>query len=111
MTAGNLDFRVALDAPVRVANGQGGVTLGWVERFQAFAAFRFLRGGEVVQAARLQGEQPAVVMIRASAVARQVTPEWRLRDVRADKVYAIKTVVPSDDRAMIELTVVSGVMP
>jgi SPP1 family predicted phage head-tail adaptor len=109
--AGKLDYRVAFDAPTSTDNGGGGMVLGWQERLICWAGFRFLRGGETVQAARLQGRQPVVVTIRASAASAAIDTDWRMRDARSGTVYAIRTKVPSEDRAFYELTCESGAVP
>lgn len=100
---------VALDRPVATDNGAGGKEVGWVEDFTARAEFRYLRGSETVMAARLQGRQPIVAVIPSSEASRQVTSDWRLRDIRRSISYNIRTVVPSDDRRWIEITAESGV--
>ncbi|WP_444881520.1 head-tail adaptor protein [Haematobacter genomosp. 1] len=107
--AGDRNFRVAFDEPVATPNGQGGQLMGWTERLQAYAAIRWLRGSETVIAARLAGRQPAVVTIPASAIARLITTEWRMRDIRSGDEFNIRSMVESDDRADIELTVEKGV--
>lgn len=106
---GTLDYLLAFDEPTPVANGQGGVKDGWTERVTCWAGIRFLRGGEVALAARLAGKQPVVVTIRASVATAAITPEWRMRDTRSGVEYNIRSIVPSDDRAMFELTAESGV--
>lgn len=99
---------VAFDQPLNAPDGYGGAVQGWGEVFRARASLRFLRGGETVQAARLQGRQPVVVTIRASGAAAQITPGWRMRD-RAETVFNIRSVVRTDDRMFYELTAESGV--
>lgn len=111
MTAGKLDRRVAFDAPTSAPNGQGGTISGWQERTVVWANFRFLRGGEVVQSARLEGRQPVVVTIRASTETKAITPEWRMRDTRTGTIYAIHTCPPPGREGFIELTCESGVVP
>ncbi len=111
MTAGNLDRRVAFDAPTSAPNGQGGTISGWAQQMLVWASFRFLRGGEVVQAARLEGRQPVVVRIGVSAAAKLITPEWRMRDVRTGTIYAIRTCPPPGRDGFIELTCESGAVP
>jgi len=108
---GRLDRRVAFDSPTQTPNGQGGTISGWSEQMQVWASYRFLRGGEVVQAARLEGRQPVVVAIRSSTAARQITPEWRMRDLRDGTIYAIRTCPPPGRGAYIELTCESGPVP
>ncbi|WP_347311369.1 head-tail adaptor protein [Defluviimonas sp. SAOS-178_SWC] len=100
---------IAFDAPTSTDNGQGGTILGWVERLCVRAEFRFLRGGETVLQARLAGQQTIVAKIRASAASREITPEWRMRDIRTSVVYNIRSIVPTDDRHYLELTCQSGV--
>lgn len=100
---------VAFDALVGTPDGSGGTATTWEVQFTARAQFRYLRGGESIIAARLSGTQPVVVKIRSQSAARQITPEWRMRDVRRGTVYNIRTVIPSDDRQWIEITAESGV--
>jgi head-tail adaptor len=112
MNSGNLDHRVAFDALVRGQDGYGGEKLGFAdasEAFEAWAHFRYLRGGETVQAARLRGQQPVVVTIRSSVAARAVTTEHRMRDLRTGEVYNIRAIVPTEDRRFLEITAESGV--
>jgi head-tail adaptor len=50
-----------------------------------------------------------VATILASSDSRAVTPAWRLRDAREGTIWNVRAVIPSDDRAFIELTCESGV--
>lgn len=122
MNGRDLYHRVAFDAPDAVADGHGGIETGWnvAGAVEARAHFRFLRGGETVQAARLAGKQPVVVTIRNSTAARAITTGWRMRDL---SIGALTTEgewdgpsfnvrsgpVPSDDRRWLEFTVEGGV--
>lgn len=99
---------VTFYSPAPGSDGYGGQVDGWQEEFSARANFRFLRGGETVQAARLAGMQPAVVTVRASADAARVRPAWKLTD-RAGADFNIRSVVRSDDRLYLEITAESGV--
>lgn len=105
----NLFESVAFDAPVTVDDGYGGTDTQWQEKFTTRANFKYLRGGETVQAARLEGRQPVVVMIRAHSKSLAVTPAYRMRDVRRGTMYNVRSIVPSDDRMYVEITVESGV--
>jgi len=112
MCAGSLDQRVAFDPPVSAPDGHGGTEVGWDEsrRVEASANFKYLRGGETVQAARLQGRQPIVVTIYSSSASRAISPAWRMRNLRDDTIYNIRSgPVPSDDRRVLEFTVEAGV--
>ncbi|KAB0538473.1 head-tail adaptor [Pseudochrobactrum saccharolyticum] len=120
--AGQMDYSVAFDAPSKIPDGHGGTENGWTAdnvAVKEYAAFRFLRGGETVQAARLQGKQPVVVTVYSNSVTRQITTAWRMRDVRAGAydakgnwrgdVYNIRSIVPTNDRQFLEITAEKGV--
>lgn len=113
MDAGKLRDRVAFDAPTQTLDGSGGTEAGWTAvgtgSFQCWANLRYLRGGETVQAARLTGKQPALVTIRRNSVSDKVTASWRMRDLRSGAIYNVRSIVPTDDRAMLELLCESGV--
>ncbi len=107
------DRRVAFDAPLEVAVGDGGREQGWAApevATEEFARYRYLRGGEVVIGARLQGKQPVVVTVHNTPETRQVTTEWRMRDRDDGTVFNIRSgPVPTDNRLYLEFTVESGV--
>jgi len=107
--AGKLHHRIAFDKPVDQSDGQGGTVNGWQEQFQCRAHYRFLRGGESVQAARLEGRQPLVITVRSSSETRQVKTEWHIRDVRTGTVFQVKAINPTEDRRFIEILAESGV--
>lgn len=70
---------------------------------------RYLRGGETVQAARLDGKQPVVVTIRRSNTAKTISTDWVMRDARRGVKFNIRSIVPTEDRRWIEITAESGV--
>ena len=110
MASQPLPERVAFDARTRTPDGYGGTNSVWQEAFTAAAHFTYLRGGETVMQARLQGKQVVVVRVRNSEQARAVTPDARLRDVRRDVEYNVRSgPVPSEDRAWVDFTCESGV--
>ncbi|MCI0999201.1 head-tail adaptor protein [Ochrobactrum sp. C6C9] len=106
--AGQLFHSVAFDKPGLQPDGQGGFS-GWVEIANVRANIRNLRGGETVQAARLQGKQPVVATIRNAGVTRLVTTDCRMRDLRTGEVYNIRAIVIAEDRQFIEITAERGV--
>ena len=73
------------------------------------ARIGFLRAGEAVMAARLQGQVTVVATIYSTTATRQITPAWRMRDVRTGEVYNVRSVIPSDDRHCLEVTAQRGV--
>lgn len=109
MDAGKLYERVAFDSPLESSDGQGGGEDGWQEAFSCRANYRRLRGGERVQASRLEGVQPTVITVRRSSQSDAVTTDWRIRDVRSGETFNIRTKVRTDDRAFYEFTCESGV--
>lgn len=118
-TAGELRHRVAFDARVEQSDGYGNTKGAWQERCVVHAAFRPRGGSEAVMAARLEGRNLIGVYVRASSATRQITTEWRMRDVRvADPTtgddlpgikYNIVHVDAVTDRAWVYLDVQSGV--
>lgn len=108
MSGKRYDHRVAFDRPAKVADGYGGSEEGWLLVLECAADIMFLRGGETVQASRLEGRQPAVVTVRQNSLARNVATDWRMRDLRNGDVYEIKAAVPTDDRLDMEITCVRG---
>ena len=109
MKAHDLQELVAFDSPTEQIDDYGGVATTWGESYRCAAHFLYLKGGETVQARRLEGRQPVVVTIRQSALARTITSDWRMRDVRRGETYNVRSIVPSDDRRWLELTVEKGV--
>jgi head-tail adaptor len=63
-----------------------------------------LRGGEAVQASRLDGRQPVVIYIRKPPNSEHITPEWRVRDTRSTAIYEIASIVETEDRGGYEIT-------
>jgi SPP1 family predicted phage head-tail adaptor len=107
--ASRLFESIAFDAVTSSPDGYGGTIEGFAEQFIVRAARKFLRGGEGVQAARLEGKQPVVLTIRASSQSRTITTDWRARDTRSATVYNIRSVEPSENRAFLDLLCESGV--
>lgn len=106
--AGQLIEKIAFDALSSVADGYGNYQEEWVEQFSTRAGFTWLRGGESIQAARLEGNQPLVVRIRVSDDSNRIKPDWRMRDLRSGLVFAIRGVTRSLDRGYLDVLVQSG---
>ena len=102
-SAGLLHERIAFDEVVETQGEGGGTVSGFQERFVVWARRRYLRGGEGVQAARLEGKQPLILTIRRSSQSQRITSEWRARDVRSGVVYEIRSVEPTEDRRDFDL--------
>lgn len=109
ISAGDLYYRVAFDKRIDADDGLGNTVSDWQEQFQCRAAYRHLRGGESVMAGRLQGKHTQVIIVRASSQTRQVTTDWRVRDVRNGDVFNIRDVTHETDRAWVSLLCEKGV--
>lgn len=111
--AGKLSQRVTLqkrqtinpDSPADYGN----TVSVWQGQGEVWAGITYLRGTESVMASRLQGRQPAVVRLRASALSRSVAPDWRV--MHGAVAYAVRSVNPDPegDRAWVDLLVEAGV--
>ncbi len=107
--AGDLYHRVAWDKPGGGSDGHGGRRSAFVEQFQTRAGFTPLRGSEAVIASRLEGRQPIVVRVRATSQTRQITPDWRMRDVRKETEFAVRSIAETKDRLWLDVMVEEGV--
>jgi SPP1 family predicted phage head-tail adaptor len=95
--AGDLRARVTLAKPDQVTDDYGNVVIDWVDQFTVWANITPRLGGETVEAARLQGRQPAVIRVRLSPDTRQIATDWKVTTVEGPTppgtVYNIRTVV------------------
>lgn len=107
--AGDLRYRVQCQSRGGGPDGEGNVIPGPFEtRFTCAAAFKHLRGGEDVMAARLENRHPMLVTLRRSSQTQQITADWRLVDARNGATFAVKDVTAETDRKWITLLVESG---
>lgn len=82
----------------------------WVEIFSRRAGLTFRDGNEAVIAARLQGKQPAFLLIRKSSETDQITTEWYCKDARTSTEYNIRAVsFDPVNRQYLKLSIESGV--
>lgn len=109
--AGKRRFRLQFSKRMPKSDGYGNTEAGeWTPQFEQWTAIRFLRGTETVQAARLEGRSPAILTIRNSVNARQITHEWRAEDLQSGEIYQIKENPRlTDDRADLEMLAEAGV--
>lgn len=93
-TAGKLRFRVRFDCRMPKDGAYGGTETGWQDQFVRYADIRFLKGSEAVMADRLQGLQPALIIVRADSDTRRIDASWRaveLRGGEAGRCFALKS--------------------
>ena len=62
-----------------------------------------LKGGEQVMEQRLQGVQPAVIVLRASTVTLAICSAWRAIDMLSGQVHEITAANKTEDRAWVEV--------
>ena len=119
--SGQLYERVAFDERALASDGHGNEEEDFVEQFSCRAGFTYLRGTESVIAARLEGRQPIVVRVRRNSKTARIEQDWRMRNLRDGEwagasgeeywkgpVYAVRSVIPTNDRQWIDITVESG---
>ena len=91
--ASALDHCAIFSQRREISDEYGGTRDEWVPQFTEWAEVKYLRGGERIMEARLASRNPAVITIRNSERARQITSEWQV-ELRSrsgvTKVYAIK---------------------
>lgn len=120
--AGDLYYSVAFLKREEIDDGMGNtIDDKLVEQFRCRAAYRHLRGGESVMAARLDGKHTQVIIVRASSQTRQITTDWIVRDVRASSetepgsgkftgdIFNVRDVTHETDRMWISLLCEKGV--
>lgn len=108
---------MAFDEPVRAADGHGGFSKSWEQRYPCRAQFIYSRGSEAVESARLEGRSIFKIRIRQSLAARGIQQNWRMRDLRRGDLskdlpgeeYNIREVDAISDQKWVYLVVESGV--
>jgi len=78
MRAGQLTKRAALSRPVEERDPDGMIVQGWQAMGTVWCNLLPLRGSEAVMQARMASRSPAIVTVRASSLARDITAEWRV---------------------------------
>ncbi|ETX26606.1 head-tail adaptor protein [Roseivivax isoporae] len=109
---GALRDRVAFDRPTEAPDGFGGIEIGWTDEPASHvcsAQFIYQRGSEAVEAARLTGRGIYKVRVRNTVKSREITADWRMRDLRRGAIYNVREVDSITDRAWVYIVVESGV--
>lgn len=97
--AGELRHRIAFEKRARTDDGAGNEVSGpWQEQFVVSGKLLAKFGGDAVTAARLTGQQPLTITVRQSSDTRQITEDWRAKDVSSGIYYNIRSIVDPDDR-------------
>lgn len=100
--------RFAFDEPVTVETSGGVTRSDWAERLDCRAQVIYARGSEKIEAARLEGRPIYKLRIRQCQAAREITTNWRARDVRRGTEYSIREVDAVTDREWVYLVIEGG---
>lgn len=108
MRSGRLDRLATFQRRTEAVDGYGNTLSDWSPAFTRPCHVLYKRGGETVQAARLEGRQPVVVTVRRDPETDTITSDWRcLIDGRVYNVREYPT--PSENRLYLEFLAESGV--
>lgn len=77
---GGLRTRLTISRATQSSDGMGGFSTTWADLGQVMADVRSLKGGEEVQAARLNAVENLQIKVRADALTRSLTAQDRLSD-------------------------------
>ena len=76
----------------------------WVTQVTRDARIQPLKGGEGVQAQRLEGAQPVIITVRRDSVTRTIDNAWRAVDARdATQVWGVTSAIWNEAEDMIEV--------
>ena len=91
-----LNQRLILEAPLRLPDGGGGVSIQWQEVGRLWAEIRPRSGRERLRGTRETAEVGHTILIRSAPVesVRRPSPECRFR--QGPRIFAIRAVVPLD---------------
>lgn len=85
----------------------------FVEAFRCRAAVDYQRGSEAAISNRLEGRQPATIIVRDNPTTREVTAAWQARviagrRVRVGDAFNIQAAAPAREMGFINLLGVAG---
>lgn len=110
MRPGSLRERVTFSQRSSSSDDYGNVEDSYVDQFSVAARIQYLRGGEGVMAARLDGHQPVLVTVRRSTDTEKIKPDWRVTDARDPaRIFNIRSIVPDERRELFDLLCEIGV--
>jgi SPP1 family predicted phage head-tail adaptor len=97
---GAMRDEVAFQKRVAATDDYGNEGIGeWTTQFTRLVEYIMRPGNETVQAARLDGRQPITVAVPYDSQVSQVTPEWRLLELRGQgRVLNIRASEDMDRR-------------
>ncbi|MFC3169855.1 phage head closure protein [Paracoccus fontiphilus] len=78
-TASKLNRMASFYRPETYRDPDGQMIHDYVLQFTVAAHVHYLRGSEAVMQARLQSKSPAIITVRRSVQAREITSEWQVK--------------------------------
>lgn len=103
--AGELREQIAFQ---RRSNDANGDPLGdWVGVFVRSTKVMNLRGGEAVMQQRIQGKQPAILVVRACPETRALDNSFRAVNERTGQVYELSAASEATDQRWMEVLAVA----
>lgn len=108
MKTSELSYRAAFERRTEANDGYGNTQDVWAASFTRWCGITYLKGGETVMGARLEGRQPVILTVRADSETRIITPD--MRAIINGQAYNIReSPRPTKDRAYLEMAAESGV--
>lgn len=103
--AASLVEHIAFESRAALDDGYGNTIAGdWTERYRCRAAFISIKGGsEIVMQARLEDHQSVIMRVRRCTEAEAIQVDWRARDLRAGRLYNIRSMTNDNSRSLIDL--------
>ena len=91
-TAGDLRSRVVFSERITQPDALGNMQASWVERLTEAAQITPARGGEALDARRLEGRLVVTICVRSHSRTRKITPDWKVADQRTGATFNIRAV-------------------
>ena len=89
---GGLRQTIVWAEPTGTDDGYGNIETDWTDRFTVLAQITPRLGGETVEAARLQGRQPAIIRVRYSPDTKLIRASWKATDADSGIVYNVRSI-------------------
>lgn len=110
--SGDLRFRVRFDKQTEVSDPYGSTVSEWTEQFTRWADIRPMKGGEGIQAQRLVGTQPVLILVRYDNLTKTIDTSWRAVEMLNGspvRFYGLKTAEDMErDRKFITMIAEAG---
>lgn len=96
-SAGSLKAKVRFESRTETADAYGNVEGAWAAQFTRRAEIKPLQGGEAVMASRLEGRQPALIIVRRDSQTKTITTDWRAVEIMLDATEQAYNIRSAED--------------